>query len=106
MLDAEYHFLNLNHSLSTKDQELATEMAVRWIKFANGEDPWKPHGTERSSMCITDGFEFVMRTEEEDRKRTERRWSKWDVVLDIGVEKIWKIISVYHAKFDMDEIKV
>lgn len=104
MLDAEYHFLNLNFSLSKADQELATEMAVRWIKFANGEDPWKPHGKDKSSMCITDGCEFVMRTEEEDRKRPERRWNKWDVVLDIGVEKIWKIISVYHAQFDMDDI--
>jgi hypothetical protein len=24
-------------------------------------------------------------------------------VLDIGVENIWKIISVYHAQLDMDE---
>lgn len=104
MLDAEFHFLNLNDALSEPDQELATEMATRWIKFANGEDPWKPHGKERNSMCITDGGEFVVRTEEEDRKRPERRWSKWDVALDIGVEKIWKIISVYHAHFDIDEV--
>lgn len=54
-------------------------------------------------MCLTDGGEFVVRNEEEDRKRKERRWNKWDIALDIGVEKIWKIISVYHAQFDMDE---
>lgn len=106
MLDATYHFLNLNHSLSEKDQEVAIGMAERWIAFANGEDPWKAYGKERHAMCITDGCEFIVRTEEEDRKRPERRWSKWEVVLDIGVEKIWKIISVYHAQFDMDERKV
>ena len=103
MLDASFHFLNLNHSLSAADQKLATEMAERWIAFANGEDPWTPHGKAKNSMCITDDGEFIVRTEAEDRKRGERRWSKWDIVLDIGVEKIWKIISVYHAKFDMDE---
>jgi carboxylesterase type B len=103
LLDASFHFLNLNDSLSESDQNLAIEMAGRWITFANGEDPWKPHGKERNSMCITDGGEFIVRTEKEDRERPERRWNKWDVVLDIGVEKIWKIISVYHAQFDMDE---
>jgi hypothetical protein len=105
MLDASFHFLNLNDSLSEADQKLAIEMAEKWIAFANGEDPWTPHGKERNSMCITDGGEFIVRTEEEDRKRGERRWGKWDVVLDIGVEKIWKIVSVYHAKFDIDERK-
>jgi hypothetical protein len=106
MLDASYHFLNLNYSLSEKDQGLAIEMAGRWIAFANGEDPWKANGKERNAMCITDRCEFIARTEEEDQKRPERRWSKWEVVLDIGVEKIWKIISVYHAQFDMDEREV
>lgn len=53
-------------------------------------------------MCITDGGEFIIRSEEEDRKRPERRWDKWDVVLDIGVEKIWKVISAYQARFDID----
>jgi len=105
MLDASFHFLNLNGSLSEADQNLAIEMAEKWIAFANGDDPWTPHGMERNSMCITDGGEFIVRTEEDDRKRGERRWGKWDVVLDIGVEKIWKIISVYHAKFDIDERK-
>jgi len=103
LLDASFHFLNLNDSLSEKDQILATEMAVRWITFANGKDPWKPHGKEKNAMCITNDGEFIVRTEKEDRGREERRWSKWDVVLDIGVEKIWKIISVYHAQFDIDE---
>lgn len=105
LLDASFHFLNLNHSLSEADQKLATEMAGRWVAFANGKDPWTPHGKDRNAMCITDGREFIVRTEKEDRKRPERRWAKWDVVLNIGVEKIWKIISVYHAQFDMDEIK-
>jgi hypothetical protein len=103
MIDASFQFLNLNHSLSEADQKLATEMAKKWITFANGNDPWTPHGKDHNAMCITDGGEFVVRTEKEDRKRAERRWEKWDVVLDIGVEKIWKIISVYHAQFDMDE---
>jgi carboxylesterase type B len=104
LLDASYHFLNLNHHLSEKDRELAIEMAGRWIAFANGKDPWKPFGKEGNAMCITDGCEFIVRTEEEDKKRTERRWDKWAIVLDIGVEKIWKVISVYHARFDMDEV--
>ena len=101
--DASFHFLNMNHSLSELDQKLVTEMAGRWIAFANGEDPWTPHGKKKNAMCVTDGGEFIIRTEKEDRKRTERRWDKWDVVLDIGVEKVWKIISVYLAQFDMDE---
>jgi carboxylesterase type B len=60
LLDVSFHFLNLNHSLSEADQKLATEMAGRWIAFANSEDPWKPHGKERNAMCITDGGEFVV----------------------------------------------
>ena len=95
LLDGRFIFMNLNHSLSEKDRELATEMAGRWITFANGEDPWTPYGKERNALCITDDGEFIVRSEEEDRKRTERRWSKWDVVLDIGVEKIWTIISCF-----------
>jgi len=77
-------------------------MARRCISFGNGEDP-TPHGKERNAMWITDVGEFIVRSEQEDRKRTERRWSKWDVAFDIGVEKNWMIISVYHAQFDMDE---
>jgi hypothetical protein len=89
--------------LSEADGKLAVEMAGRWIAFANGEEPWKPHGADHNAMCITDKGEFIVRTEEEDQKREERRWAKWKIVLDIGVEKIWKLISVYHAQFDIDE---
>jgi hypothetical protein len=78
-------------------------MAAKWIKFANGEDPWTRYGKEHNAMCITDDCEFVLRTEEEDRKRSERRWDKWEVVMDIGVEKVYQIISIYHAHFDMGE---
>jgi carboxylesterase type B len=100
ILDASFLFMNLNYPLSEKDEDLATEMAARWITFANGEDPWTPHGEEKNAMCINDDGEFVVRNEKDDRKRTERRWRKWDVVLDIGVEKIWKIIRAYHAQID------
>jgi len=103
LLDASYQFLNLNDSMGEEDQNLATEMAAKWIKFANGEDPWTPYGKAHNAMCITDDCKFIVRTEEEDRTRGERRWDKWEIVLDIGVEKIWKIISVYHAHFDMGE---
>jgi carboxylesterase type B len=102
LLDASYQFQNLNVNMSESDQKLAKHMAELWITFANGKDPWAPYGEKHNAMCITpDGF--IVRTEEEDRKRDERRWDKWKVVMDIGVEKIWKIIGVYHAQFDIDE---
>jgi carboxylesterase type B len=103
LLDASFLFMNLNENLSEGDRALAREMAARWISFANGEDPWTPYGAQGNAMCMTDQGEFIVRTEKEDRLRGERRWEKWSVVESIGVEKIWKIISVYHAHFDMGE---
>jgi len=103
LLDASYHFLNLNDNMSAEDQKLAIGMAERWIAFANGKEPWTAYGKPHHALCITDSCEFVLRSEEEDRQRTERRWSKWDVGLKIGHEKIWKVISVYHAQIDMGE---
>jgi hypothetical protein len=55
-------------------------MAGRWITFANGEDLWTPNRKERNAMYITDDGEFIVRSEEEDRKRAERRWNRWSVV--------------------------
>lgn len=73
----------------------------QWISFADSKYPWKLHGKEeRSAISITDGYGFIVRSKEEHRERMK---SKRDVVLDIGIDKIWNITSVYHAQLHMDE---
>ena len=48
---------------------------------------------ETSSVCMNkDG---VMLRMEEDRQRNVRPWGKWKIVLDIGVQKIWKITTFF-----------
>ena len=42
--------------------------------------------------------ESIVGTDEEDRKTKERSWSKWDIILDIRVEKNF---SVYDVQFDI-----
>ena len=47
-----------------------------------------------NATSIKDDCKSIVRTEEEDRKRSERRWDKWSVVMDT-----WKVNSVCHARF-------
>lgn len=72
--------------------ELGKEMAIGWVRYAYGEDPWTPFGGEGDGRVKV--FDVKGR-ECRQRELDERGWETWGVIERLGLDKGWEVARVF-----------
>jgi carboxylesterase type B len=71
----------LKHTLPEKHQRITEVMQEAWVKFANGEAPWKRFGEEKKWMIFKEDGATMMSKQED----TGRGYEQWDKLHELGL---------------------
>jgi hypothetical protein len=93
MLDAAFLFQNFNEHMSPETQEVAKDLAIDFLSFANGASPWVEYRKGKEEVRVYGPRDkFVVGIKENDGWDTGRR----DVLWELSEER----------KIDLDQLSV
>lgn len=93
-VDIVFSFLNFNAEMPQEGGyvELARGMATTWCRYASGEEPWTPLGSEG----VVKVFDVGAREKECELGELDRRqWERWEVMERLGLDKGWEVTQAF-----------
>jgi carboxylesterase type B len=89
-LDNVYIWGLLRHLLPPHQQKVSSDMAQAWLKFANGQEPWRSFG-ENKTWAVWTNTKLEERTVEQDK---DRGYAIWEEIERYSKEKTGGLVMV------------